>query len=306
MRRAMVDAFTELAQENPDFVLITGDLGFGVFEDFAKCYPNQYINAGIAEQNMLGMASGLALEGKCVFVYSIGNFPTFRCLEQIRNDACYHKLNVNIVCQGGGFSYGALGMSHHATEDIGIMRVLPNTVIVAPYTDHQTKKAVVELSKTEGVGYLRIEKITQKNKDEGELIIGKGNPLRKGHDAVIFSYGNVLNEAVEASDRLKDHGIACSVVNMHTLKPIDVDLIKEYASHIEHIITLEEHNIIGGLGSAVSEILAEMTSTTRLTRLGLNDCYTSVVGDQIFLRKENSIDSLSIVEKIKELRVGYK
>ena len=147
MRDAFVRALEELAEENSNLFFITADLGFGVFDNFEEKFPKQYLNIGVAEQNMIGVATGLALEGRDVFVYSIANFSTFRCLEQIRNDAAYHNVNITIVSSGGGFTYGSLGMSHHATEDIGIMRAIPNITVVAPTSPWETYHATKKLSK---------------------------------------------------------------------------------------------------------------------------------------------------------------
>ena len=160
MRDAFLDKLTRLASKDKDIVLLTADLGFGVFEDFESQFPGQYFNVGVAEQNMTGLASGLALEGKKVITYSIGNFPTLRCLEQIRNDACYHNLNITIVASGGGFSYGPLGMSHHATEDIAILRALPAMSVTAPGTAWEAGEAIEVLIKNKGVSYLRLDKTT--------------------------------------------------------------------------------------------------------------------------------------------------
>ena len=147
MRDVFIEVLTEEVEKNSQIILITGDLGFGVLDNFKEKYPNNFINAGVAEQNMTGIAAGMALEGKIIFTYSIANFPTLRCLDQIRNDVCYHNLKVNIVAIGGGFSYGALGMSHHATEDIAIMRSLPNLRVISPSTLGEVKKvtkAIIE------------------------------------------------------------------------------------------------------------------------------------------------------------------
>lgn len=158
MRDSFLKSLTLLAKEDANVMLLTADLGFGVFESFADSFPDQYLNVGVAEQNMTGIATGLALEGKTVFTYSIGNFPTLRCLEQIRNDACYHEVNVNIVSTGGGFSYGALGMSHHTTEDLSIMRALSGVTVIAPCNGWEAEHATVQVAKQPGVSYLRIDK----------------------------------------------------------------------------------------------------------------------------------------------------
>ena len=156
MRDNFLNSLTKLAESDKEIILLTGDLGFGVFENFEKNFPGQYFNVGVAEQNMIGLATGLALEGKKVVTYSIGNFGTLRCLEQIRNDACYHDVNITIVANGGGFSYGSLGMSHHTTEDLSIMRALPNISVVAPCTEHEASEATTAMITKGGVGYLRL------------------------------------------------------------------------------------------------------------------------------------------------------
>ena len=180
MRSKFIEALTHLAEKDKNVVLITGDLGFGAFEGFEARFPEQYFNVGIAEQAMIGIASGLAKAGKTVFVYSIGNFVTLRCLEQIRNDACYHALNVNLVSQGGGFTYGSLGMSHHATEDIGIMRILPNVTICVPSNAQNTYEATEQLARVSGVSYLRLEKNAECDIHYPALELGKPNKILSG------------------------------------------------------------------------------------------------------------------------------
>ena len=159
MRDNVVNELINLAKNDKDIVLLTGDLGFGVFEKFESSFPGQYFNVGVAEQNMIGLATGLALEGKKVVTYSIGNFGILRCLEQIRNDACYHDANITIIANGGGFSYGSLGMSHHTTEDLAILRALPNMTVVAPCTSNEAGEAITAMVMNNGVGYLRLDKI---------------------------------------------------------------------------------------------------------------------------------------------------
>jgi transketolase len=304
MRGSMMKALFELANTNKNIILITGDLGYGLFEDFSERFPNQFINIGIAEQNMIGVASGLALEGKTVFVYSIGNFPTMRCLEQIRNDACYHNLNVNIICMGAGFSYGALGMSHHATEDVSIMRALPGTTVISPSTEYEAYSATINLSKQAGVGYLRLDK----SKVEGgsELVkkfkIGKGNVLIDGSDYVIIACGGIVDEAISAAHDLNKKNISCKVVSMHTIKPIDDVLIQDCVKHSKGIISLEEGNIAGGLGSAILEACLNTGKfPLKMKRLGIKDEYVSIVGSQEYLRDSIGISSKFIVDAILEM-----
>ena len=303
MRGSMIRALVELADNNKDVVLITGDLGFGLFEDFAKQFPNQFINIGIAEQNMIGVASGLALEGKVVFVYSIGNFPTLRCLEQIRNDACYHMLNINIICMGAGFSYGALGMSHHATEDIAIMRALPGTTVISPSTEDEAYFATINIAKHKSVCYLRLDKSKVQN-SQGlgtDFEIGKGNILKDGTDYTIIACGGITEEALSAAYDLDKDNISCKVVSMHTIKPIDSILIQECINNSKGLVTLEEGNITGGMGSAVLEACLELGNfPPRMKMLGIKDDYVSVVGSQEYLRKSIGISKKFIVDLILE------
>ena len=294
-------ALFELANDNKDVVLITGDLGFGLFENFSEKFPSQFINIGIAEQNMIGVSTGLALEGKIVFVYSIGNFPTLRCLEQIRNDACYHNLNINIICMGAGFSYGALGMSHHATEDIAIMRSLPGMTVISTSTEDEAYFSTIELSKRNGVGYLRLDKskVSKRKKSKSELEIGKGNILKDGSDYTIIACGGIVEEALLAADNLDKNNISCKVVSMHTIKPIDNALIQDCVKNSKGIVSLEEGNITGGLGSAILEVcLKNGEFPLKMKTLGINDEYVSIVGSQEYLRDSVGISKRFIVNTI--------
>ena len=294
-------ALFELANNNKDVVLITGDLGFGLFEDFSEKFPSQFVNIGIAEQNMIGVSTGLALEGKIVFVYSIGNFPTLRCLEQIRNDACYHNLNINIICMGAGFSYGALGMSHHATEDIAIMRSLPGTTVISPSTEDEAYFSTIELSKRNGVGYLRLDKskVSKRKKSKSELEIGKGNILKDGSDYTIIACGGMVEEALLAADDLDKNNISCKVVSMHTIKPIDKALIQDCVKNSKGIVSLEEGNITGGLGSAILEAcLKNGEFPLKMKTLGINDEYVSIVGSQEYLRDSTGLSKRFIVDAV--------
>ena len=301
MRSAMIKALFELANDNKDVVLITGDLGFGLFEDFSEKFPSQFVNIGIAEQNMIGVSTGLALEGKIVFVYSIGNFPTLRCLEQIRNDACYHNLNINIICMGAGFSYGALGMSHHATEDIAIMRSLPGTTVISPSTEDEAYFSTIELSKRNGVGYLRLDKSNASKSKElkDKIEIGKGNILKDGSDYTIIVCGGIAEEALSAADDLDKDNISCKVVSMHTIKPIDNVLIQDCVENSKGIISVEEGNITGGLGSAILEAcLKNGKFPLKMKTLGINDEYVSIVGSQEYLRDSTGLSKRFIVDAV--------
>jgi len=302
MRDAMLEALYDLASSNHNVMLLTADLGYGVFEKFEEMYSDQFLNVGVAEQNMMGVASGLALEGKVIFTYSIGNFPTLRCLEQIRNDACYHDLNINIIASGGGYSYGSLGMSHHATEDLSFMRSLPGITIVAPCTAWETKNAVTCLAAQQNVGYLRIDKTkANSNIRNDPFELGKSITLRQGSDITIVATGGIAEEAMKASDVLINDNIDCRVLSMHTVKPIDIDGIISACKETKGIISIEENNIIGGLGSAITEVCMDYGVIPKyFHRFGIKGTYTSIVGSQTYLRGKSGILSDNLVQFIRK------
>ena len=203
MRDAFIRALSELADQDPSIVLVNGDLGFGVLNDFIANRPTQYLNAGVAEQNMTAVACGMALEGARAYTYSIANFTTLRCLEQLRNDVCYHDANVTAVSVGGGFSYGQLGMSHFATEDLAILRALPNMTVVAPSDPWQAAELTKQLHKRGGPTYLRIDKDKAGLPPAPEdVVLGKVRVVREGGDVAIFATGGILGEALKAADMI--------------------------------------------------------------------------------------------------------
>jgi len=302
MRDKFIYELTEIVKVDKNVILITGDLGFGVLDNFVKEFPAQFINAGVAEQNMTGIATGLALEGKTVFTYSICNFPTLRCLEQIRNDACYHQANVKIVAIGGGFCYGPLGISHHATEDLSIMRALPNITVVAPGDIVEAAAATRAVYNTSGTCYLRLGRGGGKRVHEGDINfkIGKAIQLFDGDDIALISTGGILENAFKVRERLDNIGLSVGLYSMHTLKPFDREIVEDIAERVKLIVTIEEHTLIGGLGGAVSEILAQMSQPrARLQMVGLPGCFSSIVGDQEYLRKVYGMSVEGIVEKVK-------
>lgn len=302
MRDTFVRTLIALAKENPNIELITGDLGFGVLKPFWERLPDQFINAGIAEQNMTSAAAGMALEGKTVFTYSIGNFPTLRCLEQIRNDCAYHGANVKIVCVGGGFVYGSLGMSHHATEDIAVMRALPGVAVLCPGDLVEAEEATKAIAKYPGTCYLRLgrggEKRIHDHIDNFE--IGKAIKIHDGEKIAIFSTGAIFEEVADAEAILAEHDIYPAVYTFPTVKPIDRAVIVRCAADFDMIVTVEEHNIVGGFGSAVAEVLAELPERARLLRIGIHDTYSSIVGSQKYLRSQFGLDSGGIATQVLE------
>ncbi len=297
MRDAFVKELTLLAEEDPAVMLLTGDLGFGVLTRFAEKFPNQFINVGVAEQNMSGLAAGLALEGHKVYTYSIANFTTLRCLEQIRNDICYHDANVTLVSVGAGFSYGQLGMSHFATEDLAILRALPNMMVVAPSDPWEAKALTRQMASICGPKYLRIDKGAAGCPEDLKAIrLGKGRIVRQGSDLTIVSIGAILMEALKAADLLKKTGVQARVVSLNTLKPLDEKIIFDACRETSGLICIEEHSEIGGLASAISEAcLTSGNIPGFFHRIGLKDEYPTVVGDQEYLRNAYDLNAEKII-----------
>ncbi len=301
MRDCFIFRLCQIAEHNPRVMLLTGDLGFAVFDEFRSRFPRQFLNVGVAEQNLTGVATGLALEGRVVFTYSIGNFPTLRCLEQIRSDVLYHNANVNIVSVGSGFSYGALGMSHHATEDISIMRALPGLTIMSPGDDWEAEECTQALVMKQGPGYLRLDKSSAGNtKKPGEIFqLGQGRVLREGNNATLITTGGILKLVLEVADQLALAKLPCRVISLPTLKPLDWGLIERGAMETGGIVTIEEHTVEGGLGSLVAEHLLESgIIPEKFFRIGLRDGFPTVVGSQEYLRSICKIDSRSIFETL--------
>lgn len=305
MRDTFVRTLVELAKQNPNIELVTGDLGFGVLKPFFEQCPNQFTNAGIAEQNMTTMAAGMALEGKTVFTYSIGNFPTLRCLEQIRNDCAYHNANVKIVCVGGGFVYGSLGMSHQATEDIAIMRALPGVAVFAPGDLTEAEEITKAIVDYPGTCYLRLGRGGEKriHNNIENFQIGKAILVKKGTRIAIFSTGAIFEEVEIAYDHLVQNGIFPTVYTFPTVKPLDTEVILKCAREYELVVTCEEHNVIGGFGGAIAEVMAQNPAKARLMRIGMIDEYCTKVGNQKYLRNEYGMSGEKIAARILE-RLG--
>lgn len=304
MRNAFIRGLMTMAANDPRIVLVTGDLGFGVLDEFEKQFPRQYLNAGVAEQNMTAVATGMAMEGNVVFTYSIGNFPTLRCLEQLRNDTFYHGASVKVVSVGGGFSYGQLGMSHHATEDLSILRALPGVDVCAPGSAYETSVLLEQLVARPGPAYLRLERSAPGFNDTAppECVFGIARRLREGRDLTLIACGGVVSEVAAAAEALAINGISCRVLSMHTVKPLDTAAIEAAARETGGIMTVEENSILGGLGGAVAEVCLESSARPRrFRRLGIADRYTSVVGDQEYLRRETGIDRHSVARAVTEL-----
>ena len=304
MRNEFIRQLLELAREDDRIMLVTGDLGFSVLDEYQRELPKQFLNVGVAEQNMTGVGVGLALSGKIVFTYSIGNFTTLRCLEQIRNGACYHGANVNAVAVGGGFSYGPLGFSHHATEDLAILRALPEMTVLSPGDRWETAGATRALVERPGPGYLRLDKMpAEPTHGPGDVFeVGKARMIRDGDAMTLVATGGVLGEAINAAATLAEEGIDCRVLSVHSLAPFDAEAIAAAASETGGIITIEEHMTHGGLAGAVSEACMDAGVMPRQwRRLGLPGRFATEVGSQPYLRARYGLDAASVADTVRDL-----
>jgi transketolase len=296
MRDAFIAELMDLAENDPSVMLITGDLGFGVLNSYIERFPDQFLNAGVAEQNMTGLAAGLALEGHKVYTYSIGNFTTLRCLEQLRNDVCYHDADVTAVAVGGGFSYGQLGMSHFATEDLAILRALPNMMVVAPSDPWETRVLTRQMAAAPGPKYLRLDKGKAGLPiNDADVQLGKVRTVRDGKALTIVTIGAILSEALAVADTLAAEGIDARILSVHTLKPLDAAPLLAAARETGAIVCVEEHNVVGGLASAVAQLCLENGTAPKAFRaVGLDDLYPTIVGDQDYLRAAYGMDASAI------------
>lgn len=291
MRQAFIDTIIELARTDDKIFLLNGDLGFSVLEPFTAEFPDRSLNMGVAEANMVGAAAGLALDGYAVFVYSIIPFVTMRVFEQVRNDVALQNVNVKIVGVGSGFTYGQLGPTHHSIEDIALMRALPNMTVVCPGDPAEAAAATRALGSMKGPAYLRIGKKGEPQVHEllAEFTLGKGIVVKEGNDIALIATGNMLSTAVAVAGQIGQKGLQARVISMHTIKPLDTVLVQKALKETKAVFTLEEHSIIGGLGTAVAEIVAESGFGKRFKRFGVKDQFTSFAGSQDYLRGRHEL-----------------
>ncbi|MCK1383404.1 transketolase C-terminal domain-containing protein [Bradyrhizobium sp. 21] len=288
MRTAFIDMLTAEAGRDKSLFLLTADLGFSVLERFRDACPDRFLNVGIAEQNMIGVAAGLAHSGFTVFAYSLVNFATLRCFEQIRNDVCNHDLPVRIVGVGGGMVYSTQGYTHHGLEDIGVMRTLPGMVVLAPGDPHEAAEATRLLCTDRRPAYLRLGKSGERriHASSVNFEIGRAITVAEGRDCTLISTGCMLAYALDIADRLRaDHSVHARVLSMHTIKPIDVDAVTAAARETGAVITVEEHSVGSGLGSVVGDLIATHgLGPVAFTKFGTPDGYRSGAGTHDHLR----------------------
>ena len=304
MRKAFNEELLKAAHADERIHMILADIGYGEIEPFANAFPKRFINCGVAEQNMTGVACGVAMEGNIAITYSIANFPTLRCLEQIRNDVCYHNANVKIVIIGGGMAYGPLGISHHSTEDLAIMRALPNMKVIAPCDIYEARSAVHAMLAHNGPVYYRCGYKGEKNIHPGpvDFEIGKAIKITDGKDATIMFSGTIGYNCKLAAEALAAEGIHVSLVSMHTVKPVDKEAVIEAATQTGGILTVEEHNICGGLGSAVAEAIMDSgVGACKFKRIALPDVNVSLIGSQDWLRDQYGMGVADIIAAVKSM-----
>lgn len=279
-----------------DLMIISADLGYGVFEKFEDEHPDQFLNCGVAEQNMVGLAAGMALTGRKLFCYSIGNFPTLRCLEQIRNDVCYHDLDVCITSVGAGFGYGQLGMSHHATEDIAIMRALPNQTCYIPFSDANCVQITQRILDRQGPAYLRLER-SSSDQYSDRLGVEFANPFvsHDNHaDILVVSCGGISSEAAALVQHIEDSGRTSKHMIIQSFEDIDIDSFVSELRAATDIVSVEEGVLTGGLGSFIAETMQAHNTGGQLFANGLPGRYITDVGDQNFLRKATGLTADAI------------
>lgn len=290
MRTAFIQQLVEEAKVNDKIFLLVGDLGYSVVEPFAELFPERYLNVGIAEQNMTGIAAGLAMEGYNVFTYSIGNFPTLRCMEQIRYDVCYHNLSVKIVAVGGGYAYGPLGTSHHTTEDIGMLRVIPNLNICAPADPFEAKKITTMLCNNDEPCYLRLGKAGEPKVHSEHKNFAWGNiiKVKEGSGTAVLSTGGMLKYS---ADFIKLNNHNWGLFSVPFIKPLDTQSLIKICNNYDQIITIEEHQKSSGLGSVILEEINELRNNNFIQRtpnvriVAIPDKFIGFAGTQEYLRE---------------------
>lgn len=305
MRTAYLNTLYELAQKDKRVFALLADNGIIVYDKYQKDFPNQYLNLGISEANMVAVAAGMANQGKIPFAYTIGVFLAFRALEFIRNDVCLQNQNVKLIGTGAGMLYSELGPTHHATEDLGGLRAMPNIQIITPASPLEAQKATLAAYEHEGPIYIRLgtNREPEIYKEDYDFQIGKAVVVREGTDLTIIGMGVILNDALEVADQLEKDGIRARVINMHTVKPLDKEAVMKAVEETGKVVTIEDHNIIGGLGSAVAEVIAEYGKTVKFKRLGLQD-FSHGYGTYEEVKNQNGIGKIYLKEAIENVMGG--
>lgn len=286
MRKTFINTLIDLARKDKEIILITPDMGFSVLEPFFNEFPERAINCGIAEQNAVSIASGLALMGKKPYVYTIIPFLTGRAYEQVRLEVAYMNTNVKLIGIGAGFTYGAAGATHHAIEDISLMRTLPNMTVCCPGDNNEAEQIIRKTVNNDKPMYIRIGRHNRGIFDNNTIEIGRASIIKKGEDIAIISTSNMLPDAYAYCQKLKSEGRKPYLISMHTIKPLDKECLLSLINKGVEIHTLEEHSIIGGLGSAVAEVIAESGKGIKFKRIGVPDEFSHFIGSQKYIKKQ--------------------
>ena len=295
-------AMPEIAKDKKNLRLLTADVELlSGMDRFVSAFPEQFLNVGIAEQNMIGIAAGLAMEGRCVFATTYASFIAVRSLEHIRQHLAHLQCNVKAIGFSGGVTNASSGVSHCATEDIAFMRALPNMIVMSAADSLEAYKMACYAASVESPMYIRLNGLLNcpiVHKEDFIFKMGKAIVLREGSDAVILAHGLMVNESLKAADLLEKQGIYCSVIDIHTLKPLDTEILNEVCNRYDLIITVEEHNIIGGLGSAVAEYKSSLSRSPRQVTLGFPDTFFHTSGSQKFIWDQMGITAEKIADRI--------
>jgi transketolase len=305
MRQTCLELVYELAKKDSRIFFIGSDLGLGTLKQFKAEMPERFFMEGVSEANLIGMSAGLALEGKIVYANTIATFITRRCFEQVCLDMCLHNVNVRIIGNGGGLVYAPLGPTHLATEDIAILRSLPHMTVLAPADATEMRRMMPLTVDHQGPIYIRLAKGGDPIVTNDEpFVIGKVFPMRSGTDALLISTGVMLKRCLDAAESLHACGIEAAVLHCPTVKPLDQAAIRRYAAQAPVIVTVEEHTIVGGLGSAIAEIIAEAGFPTakRFRRIGIPDTFPDQYGSQDSLLARYDITAANIAATVKALR----
>src|SRR2546421_2138649 len=303
MRNAFARQVTTLACEQSNVVLLSGDIGNRLFDDFkAKC-PARFYNCGVAESNMVGVAAGMAMSGLRPICYTITPFITYRCMEQIRIDVCYHHTPVIIVGTGSGLSYASLGSTHHSCEEMGMLRLLPGLKVLAPADEMEVRACLKAALKQSDPVYMRIGKKGEPvlHTKEPELVIGKAIVMKEGKEICLLSAGTMLSESLEAARLLEEAGISTQVVSFHTIKPLDEAMLAEAFGKFKFVATVEEHSVLGGLGGSIAEWLADHPDArARLVRFGTRDEFLHETCEQEHAREYFGLTGPKIAANLKQ------
>lgn len=307
MRNAFASEITALAKEDPRVVLVSGDIGNRLFDDFKASAPGRFVNAGAAEANMIGLAAGMAMSGLRPVVYTINSFLTTRCYEQIRIDLCYHRLPVVLVGVGAGLSYASLGATHHSLEDVAALRVLPNMTVVCPGDPWEVRLALRGSLHQEGPVFLRLGKKGEPliHPQAPHFTIGKAIVVKPGTQICLLSNGHILSSTMKLAEILEQKGVSAQVVSFHTVKPLDKDFLHNAFSKFSLVVTVEDHSVLGGLGGSVAEWLADNPSPARLCRIGTPDEFLMEAVDNEYARERFGLSPEAMAIKVIEsMRLG--